>query len=179
MFRKLATATVLATTALAGLAPAIAHANTANPAPEPASEAGGCRFGHWPAEAQGRDPVLQPGAAAGVYLWHAENGWHLFVTHPGHDKVEFKGSIVSRSRIHDTARDTERNDSVVRKGSHRVSFRFENYGYLDGVHFRMTCSRGFSVNATIDGRRVTPDMVYIGKDGDHPLQVPFTINRQR
>ena len=49
MFRKLATATVLATTALAGLAPAIAHANTANPAPEPASEAGGCRFGRWPA----------------------------------------------------------------------------------------------------------------------------------
>ena len=75
MFRKLATATVLATTALAGLAPAIAHANTANPAPEPASEAGGCRFGHWPAEAQGRIENLGITRPGGFFYSVYEIDW--------------------------------------------------------------------------------------------------------
>lgn len=60
-----------------------------------------------------------------------------------------------------------------------MAFRFNNYGYVDGLDFRMSCTRGFAMNATVDGQRVTPDHVFIGADGHHPPQVPFTVRRQK
>src|ERR1043166_3485586 len=66
--------------------------------PRTASE-NACVNGHWPADAQGRPASLQPGATAGLSLWHTDTGWSAFVTHPGTDKVVFTGRIVSSGHI--------------------------------------------------------------------------------
>ena len=45
----------------------------------------------------GRPTQLAPGAAAGLYLWHDRDGWHAFVTHPGHHKVSFTINVTSQA----------------------------------------------------------------------------------
>lgn len=167
MFKKLLTSAVVGGLALIPLGAGAAHADGTA---EPAAESSQCRFGHWPADAQGRPSALATGAAAGAYLWHGEDGWHLFVTHPGDDRRVFTGSITSESRIHDVARRTERNDSIVRKSAHRVTFSFQNYGRLDGVDFRMTCGRSFTVRVNAP--------IFVGHDAA-PHASPVTITRSK
>ena len=78
---------------------------------EPAEETTGCRYGTWPANAEGQPAGFQAGAATGVYLWHTDHGWRLRVTHPGTDKVVFRGTITSAARIHGVERRTESEDA--------------------------------------------------------------------
>lgn len=147
-------------------------------ASEPASETTKCGFGHWPAEVQGKPGSLQAGAATGVYLWHDDNGWHLYATHPGHDRVVFKGRVVSSGHIYGVGRHVEGRDVVTVVGHDKsVDFRFANYGYLDGAHFRTSCARRIGVTGYINGVELTPDQVFIGADGHHPGSVPFEVAR--
>jgi len=148
-------------------------------AQEPASEAQGCKYGTWPAGAEGQPANFHAGSEGGVYIWHTSDGWRLRVTHPGHDRVEFKGTITTGGRIHQVERRTESNDVAVNKSRHKVAYRFANYGYVDGLDFHMSCTRGFAVNATVNGQRLPADHVFIGADGHHPSQVPFTVRRQK
>lgn len=164
------------------VAAALLVTGTAGPASaqtaEPAAESTGCRYGRWPAEVNGQPAGFGPGAAAGVYLWHTDTGWHLRVTHPGDDKMVFRGTITSASPLRAVQRRTESSDAVVTVGRTKVGFRFTNYGRVDGIDFRVSCGRGFSVNGTINGQPLTPDQVFIGADGHHPGSVPFRITRQ-
>jgi hypothetical protein len=170
--KRLIAAAALASTTVVALALPAGAATTA-PTDENA-----CTNGHWPAEMQGRPASLAPGAAAGVYLWHSENGWHLFVTHPGTDKAVFTGRIVSSGKIFGVARDTERRDRVkVTRSNKAIAFRFTNYGKLDGIHFRTRCAQKLTVTGSLNGHQLTPDQVFLGSGGVHPPTVPFTIER--
>lgn len=145
---------------------------------EPAAETTGCTFGTWPAVAQGQPTGFTAGAAAGVYLWHSDAGWRLRVTHPGTDKIVFRGTVTSASTIHGVERRTESRDAVVSRNRHRIAFRFTNYGHIDGMDFRMACGAGFAVNVTVNGQPVAADHVFIGADAHHPGQVPFRVERR-
>lgn len=148
--------------------------------PEPASEAAQCRYGQWPSAVEGRPTMLKPGAAAGIYVWHDANGWHLFATHPGHARAVFRGRVVSSSHLYAVERDDERRDEVVVSPRDKAfDFRFVNHGYLDGAAFHVTCGRVIGVTGTLDGKRLTSDQVFVGRDGHHPNQVPFEVVRVR
>src|SRR2546423_14595351 len=88
-------AAILATTGMVGSLAVI----TASGAGATTAATKKCDDGHWPASGQGRPSTLQDGASQGVYAWHDNDGWHLRVTHPGHDKVVFTGRIESSARI--------------------------------------------------------------------------------
>lgn len=165
-----AVAGALSVTSVAG--PAAAQTST------PASESSACRYGRWPADLNGQPASFAPGAATGLYLWHTETGWHMRVTHPGDDKVVFRGAITSASPLRAVERRTESRDVMVSVSRTKVSFRFTNHGKVDGIDFRVACGRGFSVNGTVNGERLTADQVFIGADGHHPPAVPFRIARQ-
>lgn len=171
--------TAVAGLALAALVASGAGATTAwaDEGTEPPAETTACRFGTWPGADQGQPAGFQAGAAGGVYLWHTDSGWRLRLTHPGSEKVVFRGTITSASRIHGVARRTESRDVVVSPGTHRVGFRFTNYGHVDGVDFRMACGTGFAVNVTVNGRPLPADHVFLGADAHHPARVPFRIER--
>src|SRR5207245_2055907 len=135
---------------LGGLLPA--GAQTASDAPEPAAEATGCAYGQWPAEVQGRPVQLQAGAAAGLYLWHDDHGWHAFVTHANHRPVEFRITVRSTTRIYGVETHDESGDAVIEHADeHAVTLRARNFGYLDGMNFRTECGTGIEVSGTIDG----------------------------
>lgn len=178
-FSNMARAAVAGAAVAAVMAAAIgtapAGAAPTGTGPEPVAETAGCSFGTWPADAEGQPAGFQAGAAAGVYLWHTDGGWRLRVTHPGTDKVVFRGTITSTARIHGVERRTESRDAVIAPGPHRVGFRFTNYGRIDGLDFRMGCGAGFGVDVSVNGRRIPADHVFIGADGHHPAQVPLRV----
>lgn len=136
------------------------------------------RDGAWPAEVNGRPKGFDAGDTGGVYLWHDNDGWHLRVTHKGHAERVFSGTISTPGRIFAERVHDERADRLsVGPNRHELSFRFTNYGYIDGVDFRTACAPKLVVNLRSDGRSLPIERIFIGRDGSHPLSDPFVIQR--
>jgi hypothetical protein len=178
--------TIGVTTALAGasLLGTAGVASAATPAPStptvPTPEPTTCPAGALPVEVIGADGVKAQNAL-GVYLWHGKTGYALRVTHPGHQKVTFTGTITVSNKISAVRKfRLEKADSMkVGPQRHTLTFRFTNYGYLDGISFAAGCSRDVKVTVSIDGKQAAPDQVFLGKNRLHPTSVPFTIERTR
>src|SRR2546428_9202959 len=83
----------------AGLVVPTATLAAATSTPTAASTATACTDGHWPLAVQGVPSLWHAGAAAGDYLWHDANGWHLRVTHRGTTRFVFTGRVVSSAPI--------------------------------------------------------------------------------
>jgi hypothetical protein len=177
------------TSRIAGLVAAAGIAVTAMAAPAGAATAAASRAAtatkkdcddtRWPASVQGRPTTLQDGAAEGVYLWHDHDGWHLRVTHAGHDKVVFTGRIQSATKMDAVPRRDEKADVVVERGEKSVSFRFTNYGYIDGLDFRTACAPQITFGFKADGKKLPPSMIFGGSANAHPKADPFTVRRTK
>jgi hypothetical protein len=136
--------------------------------------------GNWPLFADGRPPRLDAGDAAGDYLWHDSDGWHLRVTHQNDHHQLWSGVLTTTGTFSDvSAVKLERNDHfTVGPEKHAIAFRFNNYGGIDGLDFRTHCAPGIHFNLRADGALVNPTEVIIGHGDDNPPMVPFTIRRQ-
>ncbi|MHB8671759.1 MAG: hypothetical protein ACYDAD_14565 [Acidimicrobiales bacterium] len=152
-------------------------AGTTSPAPpQPACK--DQRDGEWPDFATGRPKGLDAHDRGGVYMWHNEDGWHLWVTHRGDDKRVYTGTIatsgtLTAQRVHD-----ERSDKVwVGPKDHELHFRFVNYGFVDGVDFQTRCAPSIKVSVQADGHELGTERVYIGHGDTNPTSVPFSIQR--
>ena len=138
-----------------------------------------CVTGHWPADVQGRPGNLKPLGPTGLYLWHDDTGWNLYVTHSSKSHVTFTGRVTTDGQLYGTERKTENNDHVVfSESANAVAFKFQNYGGLDGIHFKTKCANRIAVTASLDGRTLTYAQVFIGANAHHPGGVPFVIRRQ-
>jgi hypothetical protein len=169
---------------IAGIAAPAAYADdsaTASPTPTPVSSstaAPACGAG-LPVWVQGRPKLLHAGGAAGDYLWHGSDGWHLRVTHHTRSKKVFTGVIVASepitfARVKDETRDAVKLSDDKKK----LVFRFVNYGGLDGVDFTDACAMHTHFAFAISGHRATRNQIYVGAHSARPGRVPFTINRQ-
>jgi hypothetical protein len=168
--------TALAGASLLGSAGAASAATTPTPKPEPTA----CPAGVLPVEVIGSSAVKAQNAL-GVYLWHGTTGYALRVTHPGHQKITFTGSITVTNKISAVRKFRLEKADTMKVGPqrHTLTFRFTNYGYLDGFSFAAGCSKDVKVTLSIDGKQAAPDQVFLGKDRLHPTSVPFTIERTR
>jgi hypothetical protein len=180
--RALASAAVCGTVAIGIGAVLPAGASTPSTSSAPSASAAAtprCDDGHWPIVVDGRPTQLAPGATAGLYLWHDSDGWHAFVTHPGHDKVEFRITVHSESPLTATEARDEHDDAVIeRNDDHTATLRADNFGYLDGMNFRTDCSPRVVVSGTIDGQALTAAQVFVGHGNHSPDQVPFVVTRK-
>lgn len=136
-----------------------------------------CTGGAWPARVQGA-PAVHAGSAAGDYLWHDATGWHLRVTHAGTLKVGFSGIIRANKPLTVRGYRLEPGDTfTVSADRLSVSFRFANYGGLDGLDFTTACATRLGVSARMNGALLPVRRIWIGRTGQHPLQNPFAIVR--
>jgi hypothetical protein len=174
-----ATAAVLT----AATSPVGATSPAAAPSPGAAPGTGVCSplkdDGGWPAEVEGRPVGFDANDPGGVYLWHDATGWHLRVTHRGDERQVYSGSLVTSGTFSDVdAVRLEHDDSfTVGPDGHVLTFRFVNYGGVDGLDFRTHCAEGIGFDLRGDGRSLPASDVYVGHDGDHPASDPFTIRR--
>jgi hypothetical protein len=144
--KKLAAVTVIAAALVVGTG-AAAHADTAPPA---------------------RDPVS---------VWHDNTGWHVRVTHRSlHDRT-FAGAVHTSGEFVDVKGvKLERNDRLkVSADGHTITFRFNNYGAIDGFDFSTTNAPALKLGFLSDGRVVPARRIGIGADGHHPSHDPFVI----
>ena len=58
-----------------------------------------------------------------------------------------------------------------------ITFRFENYGGIDGLNFRTQCAPSIAFTFVTDGNILRADKVIIGHGGSNPASDPFSISR--
>ena len=139
-----------------------------------------CSETHWPASVQGAPATLKAGARAGDYIWHNSSGWHLRATHVGHAKVIFTGRIVSNTPMTVAPYRLEKSDRLTLSADKlTLTYRFANYGYIDGFDFRTACAHKLVFRGAMNGVKLPTSRIWIGHDGRHPLQNPFAVLRTR
>jgi hypothetical protein len=133
----------------------------------------------WPSWTNGRPAHADPKTAAGVYMWHDDTGWHVRVTHRSDALRTFSGELVSAGRfVGVSSVRLEGHDwRHVSADHHMITFRFENYGGIDGIDFRTHCAPSIALTFVTDGNVLPADKVTIGRDGSHPASDPFSIAR--
>jgi hypothetical protein len=157
--------------------------SAAEPAPSTSTEKN-CLIVHddaWPAWTQGRPDGFTAGDTGGVYMWHDNDGWHIRVTHATDDKSTFSGFIVTTGHLVDVqAIALEKNDSLnVGAGGHSVTFRFENYGHIDGLDFHTRCAPSITFGFARADHRLPADRVFVGDHKTNPARDPFRITRTK
>ena len=163
-------AAAIGTTALVATAPAYA-ADTSTPSTS--------TCGALPAWVEGQPAGVHVRGAAGDYLWHDANGWHLRVTHRTTNKMVFAGRITASSPITFTrVRDERRDKTVLSSDGKTLTFRFVNYGGIDGVDFTDACATTTTFGFAIDGHKAATNRVFVGAHSSRPTSNPFTITRQ-
>lgn len=133
----------------------------------------------WPAWANGRPAGVDPKTAAGAYMWHDGTGWHIRVTHRHDARRTFSGRLMTSGRFfgvmpvrlegHDTLN--------VSPDHHTITFRFGNYGAIDGLNFRARCAPSIGFGFGSDGKMMPADKVTIGHSAVNPATNPFEISR--
>jgi len=148
------------------------------PTPSATPSTTGCSTGSLPAVVQGQPAGLHAGAAAGDYVWHDADGWHVAVTHANSKRLVFSGTIrATKPMTYARVRD-ERNDKVTLSSDKlTLTFRFTNFGHIDGVDIGADCARVLRFAFRADGASVPRTHVYLGSHGRHPTSDPFAVER--
>jgi len=128
----------------------------------------------WPSWADGR-PLRDPG----VRLWHDALGWHVRVTHDTIRDRVFSGVIATKGELVNVhAVRLERGDQLnVAPGKHSLTFRFNNYGGIDGFDFVTHCAPALAFGFLTDDHAVGTTHISIGAGARNPLHNPFVITR--
>jgi hypothetical protein len=162
---------------LSGLTAAlVGPAATFAASPDATTATTACSETHWPVSVQGKPLTLKTGARAGDYLWHDSTGWHLRVTHPGSAKVTFTGRIVSSAPMTFKPARLEKGDTITLSADKKtLTYKFYNYGKIDGVDFKTACAQRLSIAAAINGHKLAPSRIWLGRHGRHPLENRFVV----
>jgi hypothetical protein len=144
----------------------------------PATMAAACDDGHWPASVQGRPTLFHAGGRGGDYVWHDGDGWHLRVTHPGSAGITLSGQIVSSAPLDGDPVRLEAGDVVTLSLDRKtITYRFTNYGGVDGFDFRTSCAQRLTFLGKASGERLPRTRIWLGSGNEHPLENPFVVIR--
>jgi hypothetical protein len=151
------------------------------PGGSPAGTSGGgstgrCFTGAWPNVTSGR-PV-RDGDPAGVYLSSQANTIMLTVTHFGHERSDFTGSVTTDGTFVIAPVRLEHGDTWrISPDGHTLSFSFANFGYTDGLAITPVCGAYVTVRANL-GQQPSPlRQVKIDGVAYRSLATPLTITR--
>ena len=135
-----------------------------------------CDEGRWPATVQGKPASFVPGGRAGYYVWHDARGWHLRTTTPRRSPHPFTGTIVSSGDIKVVRQFKDEGRDTVTVNGNRMTFSFVTYNGVDGIDFRVGCTRSVSFSLKAYTRLVSPSRIWLGRDGTARSN-PFTVKR--
>lgn len=168
---------------MAGLVAMLAApAGVAAASPAPTAAAGvataACTDGHWPASVQGMPVNFKAGARGGDYIWHDSKGWHLRVTHAGSHAVVFTGTIHASAPLDADPVKLEPSDHFTVSADRKtITYRFVNYGHVDGLDFTTACAKSVGFRGAMAGHKLPTWRIWLGHNGRHPLENPFIVIR--
>lgn len=116
--------------------------------------------------------------SARYFIWHDKMGWHLRSTTAGKLR-RFHGAIrLDQGRIESvisTGIDKEKTDAWrVDKDRKTLKYEFKTASRSDGFYFKVKDTTELEFDLAIDGKK-DAKAVFIGKKGQHPAEVPFTL----
>ncbi len=130
-----------------------------------------------PNAVEGR-PALTDDHPAGYYIWHDEQGMHLR-THGPDDEHLFVAYLHTDGVFEnvDSVRLESRDNYAILDGGHTLVLRFHTYDATDGVNFLVLGGTRLRLNLQLDDQLIGTDSIYLGAEGRHPEENPFTIHR--
>ena len=60
-----------------------------------------------------------------------------------------------------------------------LTYRFRNYGRIDGFDFKTDCAQRLSIAGSMAGKKLPPNRIWLGRHGRHPLENRFVIVKVR
>jgi hypothetical protein len=172
--------TQLSVLCVTGLTAGLVAVGAGSASAGPERDAPGCSTGRLPNIVMG-SPDVKPGQALGVYLWHGSNGYSLRATHPGSHRVVFSGRLTASNGFSHVTKVAFEKADALRLSSDRktLTFRFTNYGHIDGLNLSADCSRLIRVNIRINDVQASPRQIKLGAHRSNPTSSPFTIERSK
>jgi hypothetical protein len=139
--------------------------------------ASSCPGGSW-TDTIGRPDEVKPGMT-GVALWrYQDNDLYRFrVSEAGRDFAVFTGAISTDGYIVYGPRHLEGGDVALTRVPGKVSFRFTNFGGVDGIDFMVKCASYVKVGVRMNGELVPTGDIVVGGDSAHPDANPFTLEK--
>jgi hypothetical protein len=170
--------TLLMAGSLAVAAPAAAEAVTVAPSTTSGDGTTGCATGRLPSVVIGRPASFHAGLARGYWIWHDTTGWHLRATHASTARTVFTGVITATNPMTTVKVRDEAHDRVVRSADRRTTtFRFTNYGGVDGLDLTAGCSATVTFRLYADGALVAPSRIHLGARATAATANPLRVTR--
>jgi len=137
-----------------------------------------CVVSPWSPSYSGAPGNLRRGAAAGLYLWIDGDRLRLETTRPNRTASVIAGVVSVNAPVLSVKRtDSDSGNDVVTPAANGATFSFTNTGGIDGLELRSPCATQIVISATIDGREVVTQQVWIGKGAINPVAMPATLVR--
>lgn len=132
----------------------------------------------WSPRTEGKPDTFDPGENLGYFIWHDENGLHMWTTTRGQDHV-FSGVIRTNGRFVDThGRRLELGDFYhISSDRDTITFKFTTAGGEDGLNFKIADGNYVNFDLFMDGHRINHREIYIGDRGWHPRNSDFSLYR--
>lgn len=123
-------------------------------------------------------PTINHDSPTGYYIWR-DNGTLHVRTH-GPDKEHDFDAVLRTDgtfeNVDPVRLDPKNNDRVeVRDGGHELVIQFHTYDFTDGVNFNVRDGGHIHLNVRLDDQPIATDSIFIGANGRHPRNNPFTI----
>lgn len=127
-------------------------------------------------ELNGVPQEYRPGNSRGYFIWQDRDGIHVRTTTAGRGHV-FSGVIRTDGQFYNVrgVRQEAGDFSRVNRDRDDITFRFRTTDGVDGVDFRIKEGKRLAFDLFIDGHRIDPREIYVGRRGWHPEHSIFTV----
>lgn len=131
-----------------------------------------------PAPFHGR-PVFAKGTHLGAFVWQNASGLHVRFTTKGAART-FDGKVCTTESINNLKhfRLEEGDTAKIGPQKHCVHFDFKVKGGMDGFDFKTTGGT-VTFDFKLDGQQLDPKHIWVGRNGVHPKNSPFILDRSK
>lgn len=133
-------------------------------------------FMSWGPSYNGEPDALNPTHIRGTFVWHDQSGFHLRTTTTGDEHV-FSGTVHTNGNFEAVNdRFFKDKDYYHFKGQGIIDFQFKTDGRTVGIDFNVADGDYMTFELYMDGNKISPKDIYVGKDGWHPGDYKFTLD---
>jgi len=134
-------------------------------------------FMAWGPSYEGEPEMLAPNHISGAFAWHDTSGFHLRTTTTG-DEHTFTGIIHTNGHFRGVDdRFFRDKDYYHFRDGDTVEFQFTTAGRTVGVDFDVDDGDYVAFEISMDGNKLSPLQIFVGRNGWHPGDYKFTLNR--
>lgn len=133
----------------------------------------------WEAQVQGMPKSFEAGGTGGYYLWHDDNGFHLWTTDPEGIDSHYTGTLRTDGAFVNIALEhPENDDHFTSDGAGKLTFNLHTASGIDGIDFEVQDGSRIELSLMRDGNQTSPDNIFLGEDSVHPDHNPFAVVRK-